>query len=242
MKNLYSFLKKNSDKKLILVFPHPDDEAYVAGGLLQLAQRLNIKTKLICLTKGGRGLMPKDVESIKKIKNIREKELIKSCSILGVDEYILWDFPDAGLLKTNKVWINKLAKEIKKEKSAIVVTFDLSGITGHPDHVVIASFILKLLKDMGDKYTLLLRSPDKQEKSFFKANKTLFLAQEPTHEISYPLSMSLKKIRAIFAHKSQLKDFFFKMQILEWFLFDHKELYHLVNYKNVYPKDTLVAG
>jgi LmbE family N-acetylglucosaminyl deacetylase len=239
MKDLSVFLKKYSDKKLILVFPHPDDEAYVSGGLLQLAQQLSIKTKLICLTKGGRGLIPEDIESVKKIKSIREEELKKSCSILGIDDYILWNYPDANLLKTKKEWSVKLKSEIKKDKSATLVTFDLSGITGHPDHLVLSEFIIDFVNKSRDKYKLLLRVPDNQERLFFKDNEVLILAQKPSHVLNYSFSTSFNKIKAIFAHKSQLKDIFFRLHILEWFLFDHKEFYHLSTAEKRYSKKVI---
>ena len=214
-----------------MIFPHPDDEAYVSGGLLQIAQSLSIKTKLICLTKGGRGLLPKNKDLAENLKEIRKEELDKASSILGIDEMVVWDYPDAHLLEKKEIWLASLRKEIEKTKASIIVTFDQSGITGHPDHLVISNEVFEILKNMKNKPFLLQRVPDKQELNYFKDNKLISFAQKPTHEISYSFEISLKKIQAIFAHKSQLKNFLFRLQILEWLLFDHKELYHLVDFK-----------
>lgn len=234
MKSLYDFLGKYKGKKMLLIFPHPDDEAYVAGGLLQLCQNLSIETKLICLTKGGRGLIPHDPDDQRKLKAIRQSELKRSSRILGVDELVLWDYPDAKLNNEKNLWMPKLKREIDNSCASIIVTFDLSGITGHPDHLIINSVVFRLVKEMLKKPVLLWRVPDMQELSYFKENKAIKFAQKPTHVLNYSLAVSLKKIRAIFTHKSQLKNLTFKLQILEWFLFDQKELYHLVNFKNSY--------
>jgi LmbE family N-acetylglucosaminyl deacetylase len=235
MKNLDEFLKGYRGKKILLVFPHPDDEAYVSGGLLRLAEKFSIKTKLICLTKGGRGILPKNKTSAEKLKKIREKELYASCKILGVDEIELWDFPDAELFVTKNKWLGLLEKNIASTGASIIITFDPSGITGHPDHLVVSKEVFEIVGKMTKKPKLLMRVPDKQEVSFFKDNKVISFALKATHILNYPFSISIKKILAIFAHKSQLKDFQFRLQILEWFLFDNKELYHLVDLKKKYP-------
>lgn len=235
MKNLTQLLKKHQGKKMLLIFPHPDDEAYVSGGLLQVAQELSIHTKLICLTKGGRGILPKDKELADNLKGVRIRELDRACSILGVDEVVVWDYPDGNLIGSKSKWLLPLKNEVIRSKASIIITFDQSGITGHPDHLVIGSEVFKLLKSLKTKPVLLLRVPDKQELNYFKKNKYLSFSQVPTHEVSYSFAFSVKKIRAIFAHKSQLISKLFALQILEWFLFDHKELYHLVDYKKHYP-------
>lgn len=234
MKQLSEFLKNYKRKKMLLIYPHPDDEAYVSGGLLQMAEKFSIETKLICLTKGGRGIPPKNAKSKYPLKEIREKELEKACKILGVDEVLLWDYPDAGLIQTKNDWVFHLKKEIIKSNADILVTFDQSGITGHPDHLIVISEIYTILKSLQNKPKLLLRVPDKQEKSYFKDNKALIFASEPTHKLSYSLLFSVKKIKAIFAHKSQIKNFLFRLRVFEWYLFDHQELYHLSDFKKPY--------
>lgn len=218
-----------------MIFPHPDDEAYVSGGLLRSAEKYSVNTKLICLTKGGRGLLPKDPSLAKKLKNIRSDELKRSSEILGIDELILWDYPDGCLYENKTLWSDKLKKEIIKSKASLIVTFDPSGITGHPDHLITSKEIFDTVKSMDEKPQILFRVPDKQEKNYFKNNQVMPFALKKTHELSYPFSVSIKKIKAIFAHKSQLKNFLFKLQILEWFLFDNKEYYHLLNHKKSYP-------
>lgn len=235
MKNIDNLLKNHSGTKLLLIFPHPDDEAYVSGGLLQIAEKYSIKTKLICLTKGGRGLLPKDPIMANNLKGIREKELNAACKILGVDETIIWDYKDANLINTKNSWSDKLKKEIILSNPSIIITFDPSGITGHPDHLVVSSEVFNIIKSIKNKPKLLLRVPDKQELSYFKNNKYLKFALKPNYELSYSFNISLKKILAVFAHKSQLKSFRFRLQILEWFLFDNKEYYHLWDNNKEFP-------
>lgn len=230
MDNIRNLLKTYKGKFVLLIFPHPDDAAYVSGGLLQIAQNYSIRTKLICLTKGGRNHLSKNTKQKSSIKNIRIDELKKSCNILGIDEHIVFDCEDGNLIKTKDVWLKRIKKEIKNDKPNMIITFDQSGITGHPDHLVVSKEIIDICKS--DKnIKLLLRVPDKQELIYFKSNKAIKFAQKATHKLSYTLKEAIIKIKAILAHKSQLKSFLFSLQIIEWYLFDHRELYHLIDFK-----------
>lgn len=235
MKDLKKWLEKFKGKRILLIFPHPDDGAYISGGLLQYAQKYSIKTKLLCLTKGGRGILPKDNKKAKELKTTREFELKRSCKILGVDEITLWDYEDQNLLATKHYWLPKLKKIVLDYNPSVIITFDLSGITGHPDHLIVSNEVIKYVKDNKNKPILLLRVPDKQELEYFKNSKAIGFAQKATHILEYSFAISIRKIKAIFAHKSQLVNKLFALQILEWYLFDHRELYHVVDYKKKYP-------
>jgi len=231
MKNLKDLLKNYKGKKILMVFPHPDDEAYVSGGLLQIAQKYSIKTKLICMTKGGRGLMPKNLEKAELIKKVREEELEKASKILGIDEKVVWDYPDSGLIQTQTHWYSLLKREIIKSDASIVVTFDYTGITGHPDHLILSSEVFNILSKLKTKPKLLFRVPDKQEQIYFRENKALIFFRKPTHILRCSFRQSINKIRAIFAHKSQIKNFIFRLHLIDWYVIDQKELYYLVDYK-----------
>jgi len=195
LQNLHTFLKSDKITKLLAVFPHPDDESFCVGGLCQLAQDYNIKTSLMCLTKGEKGLNSYGKGSL---KTTREAELRKASKILGIDELLISDYQDAGLKETTAHWLPKLHKEIARIKPDVIVTFDHSGITGHPDHIVVSVELLKLLKNLSFLPVLLWRVPDSEEKKYFKENPALSFASEATHGLAYNLSHSLKKIQAIY--------------------------------------------
>lgn len=231
MKSISKFLKANEGKVLLAIFPHPDDESFVAGGLLQAAKEAGLKVNLICLSKGERG---EDTVKKEELKKIRSRELDKATAILEIDELILLGYPDGNLRKTKGKWALKIKKLIDKTKPDIVITFDYSGITGHPDHIISCHEILKIIIDMKEKPVLFWRVPDEQEKKYFKNNKALKHASSPDHILNYGFTKSIKKIRAIFSHKSQLQGARFKLQILEWYLFDHKELYFKVDLRKKY--------
>ncbi len=222
MRNLKKFLHENKGKILLIIFPHVDDESFVAGGFLQLIKRFGVKTKLITLTNGKAG------EDNKKI----ESEFKTATKLLQIDEVELWKYKENELKDLKEDWIEKLKVEIKKVNPFAILTFDPNGITGHPDHIISCVSVLNLIKGLnGNKPHLLWRVSDKEEKKYFYSEKGFLIDKEPTFQYNLSFWESVKKLRAIFTYKSQLKNIFFRLRVLDWYLFDHKELFYLADFK-----------
>ena len=231
MQDFKDYVSENSKKRLLTIFCHPDDESFVAGGLFQEAAFLGLETHLVCLTGGESG---KNSYKGGDLKKIRSGEFEKACKLLGIENYFLWNFPDAHLQTSVAAWLPEVEKLINKLSPDIVVTFDFSGITGHPDHIASCREILDLVKKQKRKIDLLWRVPDEYEVKFFKDNDALKFASKANLKVSCGLTQSYKKIKSIYAHKSQMPNFAFKLHILEWCLFDHKELYYKVDLTKKY--------
>jgi N-acetylglucosamine malate deacetylase 2 len=232
MRNILNIIKRNKGKTLLAVFPHPDDESFTAGGLFQRAIKEGVKVKLICLTKGASGL---NSYGSGDLKALREKEFTAACVFLGITDYDLYDYPDAKLKQISEVWMEVVKKEIKKEKPAIVLTFDHSGITGHPDHIATSVEIHKYIKRMRVKPALFWRSPDSQEAERFRENKAIGYASTPNYRYDLSFKEALVKMLAIFSHKSQMQDFNFRMNIMQMILLKRYEHFHKVDFKSKYP-------
>ena len=224
MKRLESVLEKYRGKKLLAVFPHPDDESFVAGGLFQILPEYSIHSYMVCLTGSERGI---NDGNHKDLKSFRTEELKKAVKILGINEYVCKNYDEAKL-KQNKKWIAEISNLIGTFKPHLILTFDTSGITGHPDHLIVNSAIKKLVKD-SKNIKLLVRVPDETEIGYFRENKALKLAEKPEYVLHLPFWVAIKKIRAIFTHGSQLKNFVQKLQLIEWYLFDNKEMYSFID-------------
>lgn len=93
-----------NNKKIIIVVPHEDDEICLTGGLLSSLENNN-NVKVIYVTNGN----------FTYNQNVRYKEAINSCKILGVKkENIIFlgysDCPydqDSHMYTTNGIWIDK---------------------------------------------------------------------------------------------------------------------------------------
>ncbi len=202
MKDLTGLLGKQNNKRLVVVYPHPDDEAELAGGLLQVAKKLGFHTTVICMTKGGEGRLwihPKG----RTTKEVRESEFRKSCKILKVDNLVLGNFSDSNLRFTVSEWEGWLASEIKKMNPSVVVTYDHSGLYGHPDHIVLSLELSKIVKKMKSSPILLWSTFDDRILRRLTSDEVMDYKSYPNYYLQMSPSQFVNKLRAIRAHKSQ---------------------------------------
>ena len=115
------------------VFAHPDDEAFGPGGTIAKLAKNN-EVHIICCTDG-------DVHN-NGLKNIRDKELLASAKILGVEKVHFLNFTDGSL---SNAQYPKLVQSIKSKLNKImpktIITFDPNGVSGHIDHIAITSVV-----------------------------------------------------------------------------------------------------
>lgn len=160
MKQIDEVLKEITPKKLLAIFPHPDDETMVVGNLLLHAKKLGFETHVFILTQGAAGQIHIHPHG-KTLKQVRREELLRAAKILKVDNLIIDDFDDGKLRDQSDVWLIRVKEVIQSIKPAVIVTFDPSGWTGHPDHIVTSIKIKSLIKEKFPKITLLWRAvPD----------------------------------------------------------------------------------
>jgi LmbE family N-acetylglucosaminyl deacetylase len=133
MKDLKNELINWKGRKILMViYPHPDDETMASGGLLLAAKKAGWKTIVVILTNGSAGK-----NHLKKgiLQEIRMDELKTAVNILGVDELIVGKFDDGKLREQQRSWEKWLNDQISKYNPGWLVTYDHSGISGHPDHI-----------------------------------------------------------------------------------------------------------
>lgn len=127
-------LAQSTSKKVLAIFPHPDDEVTVSGTILGLKE-LGHEVKLICLTRGEKG-KSSGIEDEIQLARQRTLEMQNAAAILGVDSLILLDYPDSGLsgigLDSLKKIVEQLISEIKPD---VLLSYDSKvGLYGHSDH------------------------------------------------------------------------------------------------------------
>ena len=76
-----------------------------------------------------------------------------SAKILGV-KLIHEDFGDGMLSKMRAKLTSYLLKIIAKEMPELVITYDRSGLYGHPDHIVVSEIITDLHKKLKKSFKL----------------------------------------------------------------------------------------
>ncbi len=110
-------------RKIVFVFAHPDDDAFVSGTIWTLLQK-GVDISCVWLTSGdffGQGTR-------------REKEIEKAARILGLSpsRIHLFRLPDLGLLRKIERATSLLSEILESIKPDAIFTTAYEG--GHPDH------------------------------------------------------------------------------------------------------------
>jgi len=151
--------RMSSEKRLLLVHAHPDDETINNGATMAKYAAEGVSVTLVTCTRGEEGevLIPElaDLASNKndKLGQHREIELKNAMAELGVKDFRFLGAPDkrwrdSGMMGTEQnngaqvFWqadLNDAAKELVKIileiKPQVMITYDDFGGYGHPDHI-----------------------------------------------------------------------------------------------------------
>lgn len=134
---------------LMTVHAHPDDEAIGTGGVLARYADEGFGTVLVTCTGGEVGeIADPSMATAETLGEVRRRELEAACGILGVGALHLLGYRDSGMAGTppndhpasfNRApfddAVDKLVALVRRERPAVVVTYDDNGFYGHPDHV-----------------------------------------------------------------------------------------------------------
>lgn len=130
-------------QKLLIIFPHADDETLTVSGVMRKASEKGIPVTWVLLTKGERGNQTETLDL--SLKTIRASEVKHVSKLLHVSKVIQEDFGD-GQLYREKTPVKKfLTSVFQNEKPDLVITYDLSGWYGHPDHIATTQVIQELI-------------------------------------------------------------------------------------------------
>ena len=159
-----------TDKRLMLAFPHPDDESFGPGGTIAKYAREGTEVHYVCATRGEVGTV--EAELIKPYEHLpadlrlgalRGQELRNAADVLGLAGLHYLGYRDSGMTGSTdnrypRAFINanpveatgRLVKLIREIKPQVIVTFDPFGGYGHPDHIFIHHRTHEAFVEAGD--------------------------------------------------------------------------------------------
>lgn len=118
------------------LFPHPDDEAYAAGGLLAYCATAGAVVDVLCATRGENGT-DRDAATSPgpALAARRTRELEASCAALGVAAPAFLDLPDGGLGAVGAAAVALVAQHIERLRPHLIVTLGSDGVYANLDHL-----------------------------------------------------------------------------------------------------------
>jgi LmbE family N-acetylglucosaminyl deacetylase len=140
---------------ILSVWAHPDDETYLAAGVMSAARTVGRRVVCASATAGERGTSEPDVWPPERLGRVRRWEAAAAMAVLGVAEHSVGRFPDGDLDRHHArgaEWAGGLIDDVRPDT---ILTFGPDGQTFHPDHVAVHRWVTQAWEDRGRPARLL---------------------------------------------------------------------------------------
>jgi LmbE family N-acetylglucosaminyl deacetylase len=201
---------------VVAVWAHPDDEAFVSGGLMALAAEAGSRVVCVTATRGERGTPDPRRWPPARLASVREQELTASLSVLGVKEHHWLGIEDGSCAAVSPIGpVATISTIIQEVEADTVVTFGPDGLTGHSDHRAVSRWTTQAWAASGARGRLLYATCTPGFATRFRPIHDRFAIYGPglptqTPEADVDLHLRLhgelldRKIVALRAHATQM--------------------------------------
>lgn len=119
-------------RSVLAVVAHPDDESFALGAVLSAFAEAGAQVSVLCLTRGEASTVHGVAGDLTEL---RADELAAAAAVLGLHDVTLLAYPDGRLPEVD---LDELAAHVVTTARDVdadgIIGFDLTGVTGHPDH------------------------------------------------------------------------------------------------------------
>ena len=196
-------------RRIMGVFAHPDDAAYLAGGALARWANEGANITLVVATSGDKGSA--DLEMLTStLVRTRQQEERNAAKVLGIQNVIFLDYLD-GELTPNLGLRRDITRLIRLNRPNMIVTLDPTLYWhnqryNHSDHRAIGEATLDAIFPAARDH---LHFPELAFVEGLPTHKTLtvLIARPSTPTLEIDITDTIEnKIKAICEHKSQFDD------------------------------------
>jgi LmbE family N-acetylglucosaminyl deacetylase len=146
---------------ILSVWAHPDDETYLAAGVMSAAADAGERVVCVSATAGELGTADPVAWPPHRLGRLRRWETAAAMAVLGIRDHRFLDFPDGGLAgvdaATGAGAVEALIEEIEP---ATILTFAPHGMTFHPDHIAVSRWVTDAWCRTGCRARLLHAVPE----------------------------------------------------------------------------------
>ncbi len=124
------------ERQLLVVFPHPDDEAFGVSGTIATHVQNGTPVTYACLTLGemGRNMGNPPFATRESLPKIRTAELQNAAKVLGINDLRMMGLRDKTIeFEDEEMLISMVSSLISEVKPSLIISF-YPGYSVHPDH------------------------------------------------------------------------------------------------------------
>ncbi|MCY7482872.1 bacillithiol biosynthesis deacetylase BshB2 [Paenibacillus alvei] len=187
-----------SQHRIVVVLPHPDDEGIMAGTLARHIHQGKIVT-YACLTLGemGRNMGNPLLANRVTLPFIRKQELLEACKRIGIEDVRMWGYHDKTIeFEEQDKLSQRIAELLLELQPEIVYTF-YPGHSVHPDHDATGAAVVQAVKKLPVSGRPVVRCV-----AFSSNRKDALGHPDVVNDVSTYVE---QKIHAIHAHQSQVR-------------------------------------
>lgn len=188
-------MRISKEQQVLVVFPHPDDEAFGVSGTISIHINQGTPVTYACLTLGemGRNLGNPPFATRESLPQIRKKELKASAEAMGLTDLRMLGLRDKTIeFEDDEKMVSIMENLIKELNPSLIITF-YPDFAVHPDHEATARAVVRAVRRMENR-------PKLHCVAF--ANNTLEVLGEPDiiHDVK---EVRDQKMASMKAHISQ---------------------------------------
>jgi LmbE family N-acetylglucosaminyl deacetylase len=134
---------------ILSIWAHPDDETYLAGGIMAAARRNRQRVVCVSATAGEHGTDDPGTWPPARLGQIRRWEAAAAMAVLGVGEHHVLDYEDGTLTPGDAAAVERIRGLMDEVRPDTILTFGPDGMTYHPDHIAIHDWVTTAWEQRG---------------------------------------------------------------------------------------------
>jgi bacillithiol biosynthesis deacetylase BshB2 len=147
-----------SERHVLVIFPHPDDEAFGVSGTIAKHISNGTPVTYACLTLGemGRNMGNPPFATRESLPKIRKAELEEAAKVLGIQDLRMLGYRDKTIeFEEEDLLTTHLLSIIREVNPSLIITF-YPGYAVHPDHDATGAAVVRAVKQLpaGQRPTL----------------------------------------------------------------------------------------
>lgn len=185
------------ERHVLVIFPHPDDEAFGVSGTISTYREMGIPVTYACLTLGemGRNFGNPPFANRETLPQIRKKELMKAAEAMGLDDLRMMGLRDKTVeFEDDEKMVKLVADLIDETKPSLVISF-YPNLSVHPDHDATARAVVRAIRRMPED-----ERPTLYTIAFAHNTKEVLGEPDIIHHVE---GAAQKKLATMNAHASQ---------------------------------------
>ncbi|TYS46896.1 bacillithiol biosynthesis deacetylase BshB2 [Bacillus infantis] len=143
----------DKERHVLVIFPHPDDEAFGVSGTIASHVNGGTPVTYACLTLGqmGRNLGNPPFATRESLPLIRRKELKEAARVLGIQDLRMLGYRDKTIeFEDEKLLTDHLFSIVEEVNPSLVISF-YPGYSVHPDHDATGAAVVRALERLPEQ-------------------------------------------------------------------------------------------